>query len=125
MAYTAPQTPADALPPLVITICEVCSGTGGDEDYDGSAILCEYCDGRGCTEACSECGEKPTVKHGFDSCLCNAPSYETCEDEPNPAEIDGICRSCYLTGLEAIREDAPDEILRAELQWAKEVAGWI
>ncbi len=123
MTLTAPQTPADALPPLVITICQVCDGTGGDEGYDGSAIRCEYCNGYGCTEVCEGCGLTPTVRGGFDSCGCTVCELCGNPGSLNSAEICEACHEQYETELETARACFESDEAE-EVAWGRSI-GWL
>ena len=126
MALTVPQTPAapfEALPPLVITICPDCNGEGGDEDYDGTPIRCETCSGYGASEVCSECGVKPTVKNGLDSCGCAC--CELCE-RTAPLNTANICETCHLNGVRELEQEADEYTvwISQQLELGREF-GWL
>ncbi len=134
-ALTVPQTPAAPFGALVETQCQDC--TAGVYDYavapDGSVwpVECEVCQGAGYLSVCPICGLAPTT----DTDLCGCPSSDftktfspalckTCETDPAPAAVDGLCIGCIQDAAERFAHELNVRDAEAELKWAYSV-GWL
>lgn len=108
-AYPVPQTPAAPLAELVRVPCPNC---------EQGAILINQ---GTWTEQYSVC---PTCNGTSETVLYRC---EICDNYVTEHEIDlaNVCTGCFNVSLESIREDAPPEVLKAEVASAKEVAGWL